>query len=393
MNKKLRIIPLLTFIYLVGIFFFFLYSFTQIDLNLTLSTSHLLYAIQQFFQRIGYFQRPLSTFLYISIVLLLYTLYFILYTIAKKNRLGNKNLWTLIGITAGLLFLSYPAFSYDLFNYLFDARIVTLYQENPYIHKALDYPQDPWILFMRWTHRTYPYGPGWLAMTVPLSFIGFQKFVMTLYLFKALMVGSYLASIVAIKRIMQVINPSHTLAGIILFALNPLVLTEALISGHNDIVMIALGLWSVYFLIIKRYWWSIVLLLISISIKFATVFLFPAFVNSFWHYKSREKINWEYVVLISLAGMMVSVVAATFRTQFQPWYLLYILPFASLLVHRPAVVISTIIISIAGSLQYIPFLYTGNWDPPIPTILNAIMVGGVLISLLVVVFQRRFIVK
>jgi len=69
----------------------------------------------------------------------------------------------LIGV--GLLF-SYPFLSHDLFNYLFDAKIVTFYHQNPYILKALDFPSDPWLRFMHWTHRTYPYGPSFLFLTL-----------------------------------------------------------------------------------------------------------------------------------------------------------------------------------------------------------------------------------
>ncbi|MBI4137328.1 hypothetical protein HY469_04665 [Candidatus Roizmanbacteria bacterium] len=389
MKYEVRIGSIATVMYVLGVVLLFLYSFTQIDLNLTLSSSHILYEIQRVFQRIGYFQRPLSTILYVSVMALLLTTYWILFIVSQKKKITEKTAWLLVGISAGVLLFSYPGFSYDIFNYLFDARIVTLYQENPYVHKALDYLQDPWINIMRWTHRTYPYGPGWLVLTVPLSVAGFQKFVVTLYLFKALMVGCYLASVLAIKHIMEKINPGYVVPAILLFALNPLIITESLVSAHNDIVMMALSLWSFYFLVSKRKAWSLVFLLFSISIKFATVFLIPAYVYVFWLMQSKKKVLWEYVILTTIAGMTLAVAAATIRTQFQPWYLLYVLPFAALLPQRVSIVIPVVIISIAGMLQYVPFLYTGKWDPPIPTILNVIMASGVIISLLVVAVRWR----
>ena len=64
-------IKLLGTFYILTIVFLFLYSFTQVDLNLTLSQFSLWQIAQKFFQHIGYFNRPLSTSFYIIIVLLL----------------------------------------------------------------------------------------------------------------------------------------------------------------------------------------------------------------------------------------------------------------------------------------------------------------------------------
>lgn len=379
----------LIFLYGTAIIGTFLYSFTQIDLSLTFSDSSLLYPIQQFFQGIGYFNRPFSAGLYSVIMSLLYVLYMMLYKKATLQLVNKKTVWIVIGATALLLLFAYPAFSYDLYNYLFDARIITLYQENPYLHKALDYPDDPWINFMRWTHRTYPYGPGWLIISVPLSFLGFQKFVITLYLFKSLMAASYVASVVAIQKILKKTGSSVVLSGTILFALNPLVLIESLVSAHNDIVMMALALWSLYALMQKKYGWSVVLLLISVSIKFATILLLPAYAYALWTMRSGTKVDWEKIMTISTVSMLFAVVAASMRTQFQPWYLLYVLPFAALLPPKTWINISVFVVSVAGSLQYVPYLYTGNWDPPIPAILNGILLVGVAVSVGAALLHKR----
>ena len=123
--------------------------------------------MQKFFQQIGYFNRPLSAVLYSVIVISMFTFYILFLKLARVNLINKKQLWILILITTAILTFSYNAFSYDLFNYIFDAKIVTFYQQNPYIHKALDYLGDPMLSFMHWTHRYYPYGPIWLALTIP----------------------------------------------------------------------------------------------------------------------------------------------------------------------------------------------------------------------------------
>ena len=115
----------------------FFYSFTQVDLSLTLSRVSIYQTVEKYFQHIGYFNRPESTVIFIALLILMfsYYLYFLRQAYAKKIKI--KQIWILIIGTAAILALSYNAFSYDLFNYIFDAKIITHYHQNPYFHKAL----------------------------------------------------------------------------------------------------------------------------------------------------------------------------------------------------------------------------------------------------------------
>lgn len=363
-------------------FSLFFYSLTQVDLNLTLTRINLAFAVQDFFQHIGYFERPLSATWYSITSIVWVVVYSVGLWLSVKKQWSVRMIWILVGLTVGILWVSYPAFSYDIYNYMFDARIITLYHENPYIHKALDYPQDPWINFMRWTHRVYPYGPVWLVLTVPLSYLGFGVVIPTLLLFKSLAAISYLIAVRCVVSIMKIVQPKMAVAGILAFALNPLVVIESLVSGHNDIGMMALGLASVLLLLKKRWVWALVVLSLSIGIKFATVFLLPVYILVIIQQLRGNKVSGEKVALLCAIFMIGAVVAATVRTQFQPWYLLYVLPFASLVSYKRYIVAPIIILTLAGLAQYVPFLYTGNWDPPIPDILNGIMLGGVAVSVL-----------
>src|SRR3989338_1949252 len=171
-------------LYIFSLFLLFIYSYTQVDLNLILSSSGVYQSIQNNLTWVGYFNRPLSSAIYIFILFCLFVFYFILVKEVKNGRLKGKKFLFILCISSFLTFFSYPAFSHDLFNYMFDARIVTKYHYNPYFYKALDFPDDSWIRFMRWTHRTYTYGPVWLLTTIPFSALGFGKFVVTLLNFK-----------------------------------------------------------------------------------------------------------------------------------------------------------------------------------------------------------------
>lgn len=358
------------------------YSFTQVDLSLTLSQVSIWQYIQKAFQYIGYFDRPLSTLLFLIVIGVMFLLYAITLNLIKKKAVDQKKLWKIIICVAVILFISYNAFSYDLFNYIFDAKIVTHYHANPYEHKALDYPGDPMLSFMHWTHRTYPYGPVWLLLTIPLSFVGFGYFLVTFYLFKLLMMSSFILSVYLVGKIAQRLkfNKEFSMAA---FALNPLVLVESLVSAHLDIVMIAIGLFGIFLFIEKKYIVSSITLSGSILVKFATALLIPALIFKLI-FKSKDSL-FVYILIFS---MIAATILSTMRTNFQPWYLLIILPFTSLIQNKYFIIVPVFILSIAALLQYAPFLYLGNWDPPVPLILNQIMIGSIAISFVLILVWK-----
>lgn len=359
-----------------------LYSFTQVDLSLTLSQLSVWQSIQKFFQYIGYFNRPLSTYLFLTIIFAMFFLYGYTLKMIKEGNLTRHTLWKIVIGLSVILFLSYNAFSYDLFNYIFDAKIVTHYHQSPYEHKALDYPGDPMLSFMHWTHRTLPYGLSWLLLTVPISFIGFGYFLLTFYLFKLLMVLSFVGSALLIEKISKKTG-SNVLFSTAAFALNPLVLIESLVSAHNDIVMMFFALLAILTFIEKKYIKSFISLVFSIFIKYATVLIIPAIIVR--QVLNSRKDIFFYVLTLS---MIAAVLLATYRTNFQPWYLLSILTFSTFITNKYFILIPVFVISLFGLLQYVPFLYLGNWDPPVPMILNWIMIISIAVSIIIIAGWR-----
>lgn len=371
--------------YFIVIVALFLYSFTQVDLSLTLSQVSAWQVVQQQFQYIGYFQRPSSTVLYISIISLLFIFYIIFLRLAHAQKMTRKQFWSILIPAAILLGFSYNAFSYDIFNYIFDAKIITYYGQSPYEHKALDFPGDPMLSFMHWTHRVYPYGPVWLGVTAPLSFLGLGLFLPTFFLFKVLITSSFIGTVYFIGKITQLISPKDSVFTMVFFGLSPLVLVEGLVSAHNDIVMLFLAIVAMYFMVKKRLFTSVFFLALSFGVKFATVFLFPVYAYTLFQYARNKHINWQAVFLIATVCMCVATAAVSIRTNFQPWYLLYPLPFAALISKRYYLVIPSVILSVFALLQYVPFLYLGNWDAPVPSILFWLTITGILAAVVSIV--------
>ena len=372
--------------YILVVIALFFYSFTQVDLSLTLSRLSIYQTLEKSFQHIGFFERPLSTVIFISIIILLFIFYGAFLYLVKKKRIEVRFIRILIFLTFILLVFSYNAFSYDLFNYIFDAKIVSFYHQNPYLHKAIDFTNDPMLNFMRWTHRTYPYGPSWLILTVPLSFIGMEIFLPTFFLFKLLMGFSYLGSCYLIYKISERVFPEDKLMNAVFFAFNPLILIESLVSAHNDIPMMFFLLLSIYLFIEKKKILSFISNIFSIGIKFSTGVLLPLFIVLEFFDRTKRRINWEKFFIFSLLFSILTVFVATLRTTFQPWYLVFPLTMASFLARKISILMVSVTASIFAILIYIVYVYMTDYAKGYPqTIQNVELVG-----LVAVVFISLF---
>lgn len=372
--------------FIVVIFALFFYSFTQIDLSLTFANFPLLHSIEMGFKQIGYFNRPLSTLIYILIIsaMMLYFIYFLRLSLQKKLKI--KFVWTIIGISSILLAFSYVAFSHDLFNYIFDAKIITYYHQNPYAHKALDFPADPMLSFMHWTHRLYPYGPVWLGLTVPISFAGLNIFLLNFFLFKFLIMIFYVGSVYFIYKINKKINPGAEIFNTVFFALNPLIIIESLVSSHNDIVMVFFALFGIYLYFLDRKILSILILFLSSQVKIPTLALLFPFGLALLSFKIF-KFTSERLIQLSVLVMIFIFFAALTKYELQPWYLLWILPFVSLLKPNKYIVSISIGASVGVLLRYVFFLYLGNWDEVLYR--NILTIAPILISIIVAFVWSR----
>jgi len=368
MKKTVGKIRLVFLGWSVAIFSLFLYSFTQIDLNLTLSRVSLWQRLEKAFMYLGYFQRPTSTTIFLIILGLLFTFYFLILQSAKRGKLEKRRLWQLIILTVLILFLAYPAFSHDIFNYIFDAKTVAFYRQNPYQVKPLDFPDDPMTRFMHWTHRPSVYPPLWIGLSTIPFILGFGKFLFQLIAFKAMMAGFYLGTIWLIFKISEVLLPRQKIFNVAFYAFNPLVIIESLVSAHNDGVMAFFALLAFFFILAKKPVYSLLSWLFSIGVKYVTAIFLPIFFLLAWQKIQAKKINWQRLVTLTAGLGAAGILIITYRIGFQPWYLLWVLPFLAIKKDNQLLTWGVVGLSLGSLLRYTPFLYLGNWDPPVPTI-------------------------
>lgn len=306
----------------------FVWSFTQVDLNLTLIRFEPFFSIIDALKKIGVFHRPTATVWFVLTWLGLWIGYFGLIKSVNFTKISFGNVIKVLLIISFAITLSYPATSYDLFNYMFDAKIVSEYGLNPYRYTAQDFPNDEWVRFMHWTHRTYPYGPIWLVMTVPLVALGHGVWLLTFLLFKLLVFASYLLTARAIYFLacrIRGISSAKMLT--IAFMAHPLVLVEGLSAAHIDIVMSALAVTGIWLLASRRMLGSVMLIAGGL-VKFVTLAWLPAFVFS--------KLSLELQLKIATALGLVATGVVMLEREVLAWYLLPSLALILLVSRRTA---------------------------------------------------------
>ena len=281
----------------------------------------------------GYYQRFWSVLVYIFIILLLF--YFYVYF--QKKKINVLKTAFLIGM---ITLFSYPFLSHDFFNYLFDAKILTFYGKNPYQFSALDFPNDSWTRFMHWTHRTYPYGPTFLPITLIPSFLSFGKFFLAFVLFKLTWFLFYF--------LMVYFSYKTDKKWSVVLAFHPLIIVEGLINNHNDLIALSFSVLAVYFLIKKRdKLVSAFFFVLGGGIKYFSLPLIFLVVNK------------KIVKILSLIFISFFIAYLTFFYEIQPWYFLILFvfyPFFPKLIEK-------INLFLAGLLfSYYPYIFLGGWN-------------------------------
>ena len=312
-----------------------LYSYALIDLNLTLINTSWWMSLREPFIQLGYFHRDYSWYTYLSIISILFVLNY--YFVKNYKRFSALKIAIITGF---ILLFSYPFLSHDFFNYIFDAKILTYYGQNPYLHKPMDFLQDEWLRFMHWTHRSYPYGPVFLFFTLIPSFLAFGKFILNYLLFKALFVTFYLVAVIYLSK--------QNKKSAIDFATHPVILIEGLVASHNDLIATSLAIVGLYYLLQGAAIKSRFVLLASALIKYITLPL--VFVS-----KNKDSLINKAVLVFQI----LLIIYLSITREVQQWYILALFSFLPI---YPNIIRKSSILLFGLLLSYYPYIFLGGWD-------------------------------
>lgn len=334
---------------------FALFSYAFADPNL--------FYLEKIYSGFAFQHRGLTTIFYSFFLFLFFILYFLFLWLLKKKLLTVDNIQWLIGITIITLLFSYPAMlSYDIFNYITTTKALFFYRENPYIIMPIEFISDPLLLFTHAANKIALYGPVWIVLTFIPYLLGFGNFILTLFSLKLFVILFYIATVYLIWRL------SSSAFSAVLFALNPLVIIESLVSGHNDIVMMFFALFSFFLLTKKKLFLGVVFLTLSILVKYATLFLVPLFMYGVWKILKKQSINWEKIWYFSAWAMLIAFLLSPLREEIYPWYAIWFLSFITLIPKKRLLLGISLAFSFSLLLRYIPFMLIGVYTTPTPLI-------------------------
>ena len=403
-------------LYLVALLFYSFWSYSLTDPNLVLTSWPVYWHFQQWMWQTFFHNPSLLTAFYAVTILAIFIPYLLMLKFNKFRQL----LIPLILVCLVLAF-SYNALSHDVFNYIFNAKMLVTYHADPHTQVALNFADDPWLRFMHNTHTPAPYGYTWTIISILPYILGLGKFTLTLFVFRLWEILALISTYLILKK-----HSTKKLNYLFLLFFNPLILIEIISNGHNDLWMLTPAVLS--FLIINKIlqlkkitsstsilaMLSLGLLLFSASIKIATIVLIPIWVVLFLSLilKSYNLLNQQYQQIVNnfwplICSLLMFLPLFTLRSQqFHPWYLswsmIWFIFFHSADAKVPQNRIyplwlrvekiwmwAVVILSLASMLRYLPFLYYGQFDDQVllmqklitwvPFIL-ALIVGTILTS-------------
>lgn len=371
-----RILIIIFFINLL----YAVWSYSLTDPNLIVSSWEPFWNWQQWMwslsdQTVTYLWLALNTGLLVSYFLLL----------RQKINFNLQQLLVIWALVSSPLLFANNALSHDVFNYMFNARMVLKYQVDPHVRVAQDFTYDPWTRFMHNIHTAAPYWYGWTGLSLPVVWLGQEIFLVTWIGFRAWNMLALAGLFFGIFRLLKQEKHSSQQATTRLswLVFNPLIGVEILANAHNDAWMMMLAIWGMVLAresankksLSKGGWLlgALILLALSISIKYVTVVLLPVYlwlafpnlvdtilktvINVFKIDNYHELINpYSFAVFLLFVPLLTS------RSQwFHPWYLVWALSFLPLISSK-YLWTGLVGFSVASLFRYYPWMLAGAFE-------------------------------
>lgn len=351
--------------------FVFSYALMDHGLMLFLAQSKPIVMEIDKFRALMIYNRHYFSTIFVLIVLLLTVLQ--IYLLLKKNFNINKILITALILTLIASF-SYPFLSHDIFTYLISAKMFFVYHLNPYkIVPEVLRDTDIWISFTHWTHRIYVYGPLFLIYSyLPMLFFGISKFLTIFYSFK-LMNGIlfYLSGLVLLK----IAKEKRLVYSMWFF--NPLIILDILVNTHNEIVMISLFIFAVFFFNNNKRVWGSVSLLASITIKFVSVIFAPYFIL-----KDKYK-----ETFLKLSSFLLLIILGLKYQEVQTWYYTWLyMPLLFIKLKNQTLILIIFFQTLLIFSKYFAFIDSGNWEK---SVFNNFDILFLILPAFIVIFEKQ----
>ena len=204
-----------------------------------------------------------------------------------------------------------PNVNRDIYNYILSGRVAAVYGANPYLVPPDRFPDDPIFRYASERYTGYPGDnklPAWMLLNIALARLGGDSPVANLLLYRVVFLVFNLANLALIARILRTVQPRLLLAGLALYAWNPIVIAQG--QSKVDTVMVFFLLLAVLALVCDKRKLTVVALSVSALVKLITLPLIAVY----WLYILRSRGRRELAASTLLLGLTAAAVYAPF------WY-------------------------------------------------------------------------
>lgn len=370
-------ITFFTIIYVILLITISVFSWGFVDINMPLPRPDFLYSFV-------WNHREWATALFVSLQFSLFLWYVVLLCLIHRKKIDAKVVVIFVVISMVMLFFAFPGFSYDVFNYIATAKVTYVWRENPYLVMPIEIPNEPMLKFLHAANKLALYGPSWILLTAIPHFAGIGNLLLTIFTFKLFVSFFYVGLSWFIWKI------SRSLFSVAFFALNPLVTIETLGNGHNDVVMMFFALLAFYLLNKKRYLTSLLAFIVSILIKYATIFLLPVYIYTIMLSYQSKSANIQRLWMWCAAAMYGIFFLSPLREEIYAWYLIWPLTFAALVKPWSFLQIISLGFSFGLSMRFAPFIYFRSWAGLTPLIKKLVtFIPPSLVSFTYAMYKKR----
>jgi hypothetical protein len=163
-----------------------------------------------------------------------------------------------------------PNLNSNLWSFMLRGRLAAAHGANPYVTPAAAFPDDP---LYGYANPAYTGLPGdklaaWVVVNIAFAYLGGGDPVRTLFVYRTGLFLFSLATLLLLAWAAQRLEPRRALAGMVLWAWNPIVLMNSL--ARTDTLMLLFLLAGIVLLLRGRRRLAIVVLTLSVYVKLIT---------------------------------------------------------------------------------------------------------------------------
>jgi hypothetical protein len=158
----------------------------------------------------------------------------------RSRLLGTIVVFAVAALAQSMAVLSPYALSSDVYSYAMYGRIYAVHAASPYMAVPTQFASDVYYPFVYWMHVPSFYGPLWTLLSGWLVLAAGDDVGLAVLLFRALAAVSALLAMVVVFLALRRTDPQRAMVGAVLVGWCPLVVVEAGLSAHNDVLMTAL---------------------------------------------------------------------------------------------------------------------------------------------------------